>query len=171
MSLLGRYSIAGRRARSLDFRCRDNETRMLKPVSKTGSRRKYCRQCPALQMGKCLFGQKAAYGKLIEVLKVSPKKAKALARVCDCGAPCDDEFKFCGACRLERDHQKEQSATRIDGITCAFPEGCDVYINPQNNKSRMCLPHARVMQARRRAEALRQSANEFRLRLRAPAAN
>ncbi len=141
-------TIIGARRKQYSFACRDDATGALKPIPPRGSRKKFCRHCPALRIHhKCIFGERAARERLVTLLHLPRTDAHALTGFCACGRPLndDEEFLTCRACR------ERATAYRHGRKTCAF-DGCKTIVQTKSNKSGMCQIHARQLRAQKARE-------------------
>lgn len=132
------------------FACRDTETGGLKPVSKNGSRRRYCRHCPALKaQAVCLFGARAARDKLVLLKLATRDRANWLTGLCACGAPCADGFEHCRVC-LQRMNTTRRASNA--SVPCRYP-GCQKLVVTRHSRTGYCVQHARWTRWLRRADA------------------
>lgn len=137
------------------FACRDNLTLSLKPVPKNGSRKKFCRYCPALRLhGKCLFGATVARDKMILLELVSLQEANERADLCRCGQPLDGDYELCTACLAKRRESYSRRTPRQRTVPCKQP-GCDQQVYKQKKSSgycRKCALRRRASNGKRGAE-------------------
>lgn len=142
----------GERHKRYPFACRDDSTGALKPTPRNGSRKKFCRHCPALRIHhKCIFGSAKTRELLLRYQIVEPAHVAYITGTC---TRCKkysalSDSTFCLACRtsletIERNTERAQ---------CAFAGGCEQMIVVRANRSGMCQKHAQL--ARRKSETRR----------------
>lgn len=123
-----------------NFACRD-ENGALKSLPRNGSRKKFCRHCPALRLHrKCIFGPAKAYELLLRYQIVEKKHAALIAGFC---TRCKkrravNDYEYCAQC-------SGKTITRnVERAPCAFPGGCEQMVVVRNNRTGMCPKHAQM---------------------------